>query len=141
MEECLNDTYMAVWDAIPPNRPEYLKAYICRIAKNIAAKKLRERLAKKRNSDHVYYIEELGECVSGDHVFDGIEEELLTVYIKKFLDVQSERNRVIFVKRYWFGYSLKEIAREVGMSEKHISVILGRSRKKLEAYLREEEII
>lgn len=141
MEECLNDTYMAVWEAIPPNRPDYLKAYICRIAKNIAMKRLRERLAIKRNSDNIFYMEELGECISDENVFVSIEEEVLTDYIKKFLDEQSERNRVMFIKRYWFGYCVKEIAKELKMSEKHISVVLGRMRKRLKSYLKEEDAL
>lgn len=138
MEECLNDTYMAVWEAVPPNRPDYLRAYVCRIAKNIAMKRLREKMAIKRNSYNIFYIEELGECISDENIFASIEEKVLTGYIKQFLDKQSARDRVIFIKRYWFGYSVKEIAKELKMSEKHMSVILGRIRKKLKEYLKEE---
>lgn len=138
MEECLNDTYMAVWEAIPPNRPDYLRAYICRIAKNIAMKRLREQMAAKRNTNNIFYIEELGECISDENVFARIEEKALTDFIKQFLDKQSVRDRVIFVKRYWFGFSVKEIAQELKITEKHISVILGRTRKKLKECLKEE---
>ena len=141
MEECLNDTYMAVWNAIPPNRPDYLKAYICRTAKNIAMNKLREKLAVKRNSDNIFYMEELGECISGENAFDDIEEKELTACINEFLEKQNRKNRVIFVKRYWFGFSVKEIAQELEMSEKYVSVVLGRIRKKLKGYLKEEELL
>lgn len=139
MEECLNDTYMSVWNAIPPDRPEYLKAYICRIAKNIAINRLRTKKAMKRNQDNLLYIEELGECIAREDVFYQIEEAELAEHINTFLGKQSEKNRVIFLKRYWFGYSVKDIAKEMGMSEKHTSVTLGRLRKKLKMYLIKED--
>lgn len=137
MEECLNDTYMSVWNSIPPNRPEYLRAYICRLAKNIAMNHVRHKKRLKRNTDDVFYMEELGECIADDDVFAKIEEETLVEHIELFLDKQSERNRVIFIKRYWFGYSVKDIAKEMEMSERHASVVLNRLRKKLKTYLKE----
>ncbi len=137
-EECLNDTYMSVWNTIPPNRPKYLMAYICRVAKNIAINRLRHRMTMKRNSDNVQYIEELGECIANENVFDSIDESILVDCINEFLKKQSKRNRVIFIKRYWFGYSVKDIANELEMSERHTSVVLERLRKKLKEYLKEE---
>lgn len=137
VEECLNDAYMSVWNSIPPNRPEYLRAYICRIAKNIAMNHLRKKKRMKRDIDNILYIEELGECVSGEDVFEKLEEKALVEYIESFLDKQKERNRVVFIKRYWFGYSVKDISKEMGMSERHTSVVLNRLRKKLKAYLKE----
>ncbi len=136
-DECVNDTYIKVWNSIPPAKPESLKAYVASIARNMSFDILRKRNAKKRSdSQGTIALDELAECVSGG---DSPETELfrkaLSEDIDRFLDTLAQKNCDIFVLRYWYAYSVKEIAEKLRMSETTVSVILLRSRKKLKKYL------
>ncbi len=138
-DECVNDTYIKVWNSIPPAKPDSLKAYVARIARNLSFDMLRKRNAKKRaDSQGAIALDELAECVSGS---DSPDTELfrkaLSEDIDRFLDTLGEENCDIFVLRYWYAYSVKEIAERFRRSETNVSVILSRSRKKLKKYLNE----
>lgn len=138
-EECVNDTYLAVWNAIPTDTPRVFSAYICKIVKNLSYKKLEYNTAKKRNSQMTVSFDELSDCISGGQ---SPEDEfiigLVSEKISEFLWKESERNRRIFVRRYWFYDSVSKISNDFGISEKTVSVILFRTRKKLKEYLIKE---
>jgi len=138
-EECVNDAYLAVWNTIPPQKPEHILAYICRIVRNISITKYHSNTAKKRNSYYDTALDELDECImSGLSVEDEIDARELSCLINIFLDTLSKENRVIFVWRYWFSDSVQDIAEKLGISSNNVSVRLSRIRSKLKKFLKKE---
>ena len=139
VEECINDAYLAVWNSIPPKKPNPLAAYIYRIVKNIALKKYRTNTAQKRNQYYDVILEEVDEFLS---VNETVESEILAKEISNkiniFLGTLKEKDRVIFVQRYWLCYSIEEIATNSGASKNYVTVHLHRTREKLKDYLKEE---
>lgn len=140
-EECVNDAYLGAWDTIPPERPDPLLPYICKIVRNISLKSYYRNVAAKRSSRHTIAMEEIETCIASPNTVENeVEAKELVRIIESFLDTLSVENRVIFVRRYWFSDSCKDIAAFVGLKEKHISVRLTRIRHKLEVYLVEREV-
>lgn len=141
-EECVNDTYLGVWNSIPPNHPESLVSYVCKIVRNIACKRYHHNTASKRNSMYDVAFEELEECfVSTKDVESEIESNQLTETIEQFLDTLNQEDRVIFMRRYYFSDSYAEISELTGLTEKNVSVRLTRLRSKLRDYLIERDYI
>ncbi len=140
-QECVNDTYLALWNTIPPQRPAPLWAYVCRVGKNICCKRLRANSASKRSSNYALSLEELAECVGAATLEAGLEAKELGRAIDSFLDTLSRENRVMFLRRHWFGDSVKDIARQMGFSENVVSARLSRIRSQLRSYLIKEEWI
>lgn len=141
VEECLNDTYLGVWNSIPPNMPDSLRPYVCRIARNTALKKYRYEHAGKRSCMHELPLEELEGYITGSaSVEDTVRLHELTKMIEKFLDSLDEENRVIFVRRYWLMEPVKDIAAALNVSERNASMKLWRIRKKLKQYLVKEGV-
>lgn len=137
-EECVNDTYLALWNAIPPAQPDPLCAYTYRVGRNTALKKLRENTAQVRNSAYDLSLDELAGSIADDSLWDILDARALGRSIDRFLDLQAKENRVIFLRRYWFGDSVKDIARDVGMKEGAVSVRLNRLRSALRDHLSKE---
>lgn len=133
-EECVNDTYMAVWNSIPPNRPEPLSPYVYRIGRNIALNRLRANTAQKR-SGYELSLDELEGCIPAPCLEDG---RALGQALNAYLDTLNKDNRVIFLRRYWFGDSVKDIAKAFAMTENAVSVRLSRTRDGLKSYLIKE---
>ena len=139
-EECVNDAYLGVWNAIPPARPHSLRAYLVKVVRNVAWKVCERRQAAKRSGCTVA-LEELEGCLTdGKTVEDEVEARELAQLIEAFLDTLTAKERVIFMRRYGFMDSYGEIARRVGISEKNVSVRLSRMRRKLRDYLGEQEV-
>ncbi|MBR6536192.1 MAG: sigma-70 family RNA polymerase sigma factor [Lachnospiraceae bacterium] len=137
-EECVNDSYLGAWNAIPPTRPDPLLTYILKIVRNVSLTRYQKNHAQKRNSSYDVAVEELEEfLVSPDSVEGKMELKELTGTIETFLDSLNELNRVIFVRRYWYYDNYMQIAKKVGLSEKNVSVRLTRLRKQLKDYLEE----
>ncbi len=135
-EECVNDTWLGAWNRIPPETPDPLAAYICRITRNLSLKKYRYNTAKYRNSFYDISLSELEECVpASEEGTEPSEEENLEAVIEEFLDSLDKKSRVMFVKRYWYAENLKTIAGEMGVTENHAAVRLLRIRRKLKTYL------
>lgn len=140
--ECVNDTYLGVWNAIPPAKPTHLLSFVCKIAKNLSLKRYAKNSAKKRNSVYDAALDELENSLASDLTADNeIELAEVTRAIESFLDSLSKENRVIFVRRYWFSDSYSDISKRVGLSEKTVSVRLLRIREKLRSYLTERTLI
>ncbi len=139
-EECVNDAYLAVWNLIPPNSPENLKAFAGRITHNIAMNCFRKKLTQKRGSGEIEIaLSEFEECIHGKgSVEEEIETEELTKAIEKFLYSNPFEKRNIFIRRYWYMFSVSEIAKIYGMSESKIKSILFRMRKELKKQLEKE---
>ena len=140
-EECVNDAYLGVWNAIPPTRPNPLLSYIVKIVRNISLKIYWRKEAAKRSGHYTIALAEIECCIADQKtVEDEIEARELARIIEDFLDTLTVENRVIFMRRYWFSDSYKDIAELVGLSEKNISVRLTRIREKMKQYLIEREV-
>ena len=139
-EECVNDAYLGAWNAIPPVKPNPLLTYIAKIVRNISLKIYQRENAAKRNSRYTIALEEIEACIADRKtVEDDIEAKELARIIEDFLDTLTPENRVIFMRRYWFSDSYRDIAEFVGLSEKNVSVRLTRIRGKMKQYLIERE--
>ena len=135
--ECVNDTWVGAWNAMPPEKPTRLQSFLARITRNIAIDRYRYDGAQKRGAEVESAIDEYWECIpNGDA---SIEDELvLKRAINSFLATLDTRTRVIFMRRYWYSMSVKDIADSMRTSESHISVILHRTRSKFKDYLTKE---
>lgn len=140
-EECVNDTYFAVWNAIPDKRPNRFLAYIGRVVRNLALKKYEYVAAAKRNPEAVTSLEELGDCVCGrGSVESEIENRRIENAIDDFLWQQEEGKRNIFIRRYWYFDSIKDICERTGFGQSKVKSMLFEMRKKLKLYLEGEGI-
>ena len=141
-EECVNDSYLGVWNAIPPQRPNPLLTFVCRIVRNISLKRYHAKTALKRNSTYDIAMSEVANYIlSPDNVEAEIEAKELARIIESFLDTLTEENRVIFMRRYWFSDTYEEIADRIGITEKNVSVRLTRIRKQMREYLVSKEVL
>ncbi|MBR1811522.1 MAG: sigma-70 family RNA polymerase sigma factor [Clostridia bacterium] len=138
-EECVNDTYLTVWNSIPDARPTHFKAFICRLLKNNAFNMLRRANAQKRSGGYTESLDELKEFLSSASTPDTeIDTKELGRAISDFLRTQNDRHRNIFVRRFWFCESVGEIADDLDMTEATVSVSLYRTKQKLKNYLEKE---
>lgn len=141
-EECVNDTWLAAWNSIPPRRPDPLLSYLCKIARNLALSRRRKSLAQKRNSSFDLALEELEEVLSTsggpERDYEGKE---LARAVNTFLKTLSREDRVAFLRRYWYGDPVKLIAARLGCGEHRITVRLSRVRNKLKSYLEKEGLL
>ena len=139
-EECENDTWLAAWNSMPVNRPERLNAYLAKITRNFALAKVVKRSAKKRGGGELELaLEELDDCVPSDYCLEKeVEDRALAESINTFVDLLPEEEQLIFISRYWFFASEREIAEKQGCSRSRISAMLKRSRDKLKTYLLQE---
>ena len=139
-EETTNDTYLAVWNAIPPKKPNPLTAYVYRTGRNMALKRLEYLSAEKRNNRYDLSLDELGACLPdsyGNPEQDLIVQEIANS-INAFLEKDTAQNRYIFIRRYWYGDSLEDISKEINMKSGAVSVRLNRIRAKLKEHLIKE---
>ena len=140
-EECVNDSYLGAWNAIPPTRPDPLLTYLLKIVRNVSLNRYHKSQAMKRNSTFDVVVDELENfLVSKDSIENAMETKELTQAIEGFLDKQKTENRVIFIRRYWFFDTYEQIAKRTGLTEKNVSVRLTRMRKDMRDYLLERGI-
>ena len=137
--ECVNDTYLAVWNSIPPQKPTPLVAFICRITRNLSLKKLREKSAQKRTAE-THPIHELEFALTDGSFEESLDARELARILDRFLDTLDKESRVIFVKRYWFCDGINEIAKATALSESNVYQKLSRTRKQLRTYLEKEGV-
>ena len=138
-EEAVNDTYLALWNAIPPAQPDPLPPYVYKIGRNTALKHLRSRMAQKRDSYYDVALDELAAVLPGETMEEAFDARELGRAIDRFLSTLDRENRILFLRRYWFGDSIKDLAKEFRISENTLSVRLFRIRDKLRIALNEEE--
>lgn len=138
-EECVNDAYLGAWNTIPPQKPDPLQAYICRIVRNLAIMRYHTNTAKKRNSFYDAALDELEECIpSAVSVEDEVSAKELSRLLDVFLDTLDQKSRVMFVRRYWYADAIPDIAQRFGVSCNHVSVRLSRTRVRLRKFLKKE---
>ena len=137
-QECLNDTWHSLWEAIPPLRPDPLAAFIAKLTRNHAMKKLTYRSAAKRTAVVVSF-EELNECIPSaltpEQILEGQE---LSRMIDRFLDTLDPDSRNMFLRRYWFFDTIAQIAAGFGVSQSKVKTRLYRIRNELKIYLAKE---
>ncbi len=134
-EECMNDSYLGMWNSLPPEKPKILPAFFTAVTRNTALKLYRYRSASKRSA----IMEELTDFAAG---YPSPEEEidLAADVISDFLSGQDKQSRVLFMRRYYLGESVRDAAKAVGMTENHAGVRLSRMRARLRKMLEEEGI-
>lgn len=141
-EESVNDTWLAVWNAIPPHKPNPLRAYLYRIVRNIAVAKLQKRGAQKRGGDsYEAALDELSGCLSSpDSVENSLSEKELSRLLNAFLAELERDSRILFVRRYFYGDSVRNLAAQLGEKPNTVSVRLSRLREKLRKVLEKEGV-
>jgi len=141
-DECFNDVLLAVWNSIPPNKPQDLRTYIGKIARTNAIDKLRSETAQKRGGkDMKPIIDELTELASDYSVEAVAERHEIIAEINAYLKQLTERKRKVFVLRYWYCCEASEISAVTGLTEANVYNILKRERKKLVEYLRKRGVL
>ena len=128
-EECVNDTYLHAWNAIPPARPGSLRAFLGAIVRNLAINRLNYNRARRRNAA-IVALDEFAECLP----------DALRAAFDSFLASLPERERVIFVRRYWYLCPVAEIARGMDIPEGTVKSILSRTRERFRIHLEKEGI-
>ena len=138
-EECVNDTWVQTWNTIPPQRPAYLGGFVGRITRNLALNRLDHNRAQKRNFTLEETFWELSDSLPdpGERVTD---EVAFHDFLDRFLRRQSVEHRRYFLRRYWYGMSVREIAQECGVGEEKVKSALFRTRNKLRQAMEEEGI-
>lgn len=138
-EECVNDTYLHAWNAMPPHRPKILSTFLGKLTRNLAFNRCKYNAAGKRGCGAVpVVLEELSELVSGrNDVEQALDQKELLRAIDSFLAALPQQKRRIFIRRYWYTDSISQIALDQGMKEGTVSVTLSRLRRKLHTYLSE----
>ncbi len=141
-EECVNDTYLASWNSIPPHKPQKLGAYLSKITRNLSLKKWREKTAKKRGGGSVHLLmSELDDCISdGRSIDQTISEKALAEIIDSFLRTLDEDERDLFILRYFYFYSVTSLAEKFGFSKSKVKTQLYRTRQKLSIRLEKEGV-
>jgi RNA polymerase sigma-70 factor (ECF subfamily) len=140
-EECVNDAYLGVWNAIPPEKPNPFSTFLFRILRNIALNKKRANKRQKRGSVYDEALDEIAETfASSETVESALERKDIQAVLKEFLLSLDKETRGIFVSRYWLMENSRVIAEKTGMKESNVRVKLLRTREKLRVYLEERGI-
>ena len=132
-EECVNDTYLNTWNAIPPTKPDSLGAFVCRIARNLSLNRLRDLRRDKRNREITLSLDELEACIPA--TMDSSQE--LADLFNAFLGELNETDRVLFMGRYWYSYTMDDLADSMKLTKKAVYMRLHKTRERLRAFLAE----
>ena len=140
-EECVNDAYVKAWNTIPPQKPESLGSYMGMLTRQLSINRYKQNRRQKRGGGQVAVVlEELQECIADKGDMPTADDITLHDALNRFLRALPERERMVFMRRYWYTDEVGKIAADYGMSESHVGVLLYRTRKKLKEYLEKEEI-
>ena len=139
-EECVNDTYLTLWNKIPPTRPDNFTAFICRITRNLSLKKLELSNAKKRSSNATISLSEIETILPDDRIAPGLEDEELGKLINAFLWSEKKDARNVFLRKYWFFDSISDIADRYSFSKSKVKSMLFHTRNRLREFLKKEGI-
>ena len=137
-EEVVSDAYLKAWNTIPPHSPDPLKPYMGMLTRQLAVNRLEENTAQKRGGEATVALEELAECLPDPGEGSIPEGVALRDSLDRFVKSLSERDRRVFLKRYWYACSVAEVAADCGLRVSHVTVLLLRTRKKLKAHLEKE---
>nr|WP_325212242.1 sigma-70 family RNA polymerase sigma factor [uncultured Oscillibacter sp.] len=141
-EECVNDTWLKAWNAMPEDRPNRLAQYLGKITRNVAFDRWRTNRTEKRGGGELLLVlDELAECVSPADTLQALETVELEAAVNRFLRALPERECGVFLRRYWFTEPMADIAKRYGMRETTVRTSLFRSREKLRLYLEKEGLL
>ena len=140
-EECVNDMYLAAWNRMPPENPHLLSAFLSRIVRNIAISRFRRDRAKKRYDGMELLLSELDDCIPNtENLEKTVEERELSDIISDWLDTLTVDDRALFIRRYYHGESIKELAKISGIAPQALSSRLFTLRAKLKSQLEEKGV-
>ena len=138
-EECVNETYLSAWNQLPPDKPENLLPYLGRISRCLALNRYDFLTAQKRNVDFTVQLSELEDMLSTpDTPQQQYEYTELAAAISAFLRSQNKDTRDLFVRRYWYSDSIRDLAKRYGLRENTVKSRLLRTRQQLKGYLEKE---
>ena len=144
VQECLNDTWLGAWNSIPPARPACLSAFLGKITRNLAISRYRAGHALKRTGDRLSEsLDELGDfaAASANNVEEAVDRSALEAAINRYLDSVSDKQRRLFVRRYFYMDSVAEIAQMYGLGQSDVKVTLLRMRRALQKVLEDEGLM
>lgn len=140
-EECENDTYVKVWNTIPPQKPYCLVAYVSKIARNISLNRLKYYSRNKRNAQIDHLFSELYECIpSNENLVQITEDIMISKAINEFLRALDNQTRVLFVQRYFYMETAESLSKRFGLSASNVSTKLNRTRTRMKSYLSKKGI-
>ena len=140
-EECVSDTYGRCWDTMPPQRPGSLRAYLGTIIRNLSISRYRASRAQKRFGGAEVLLSELSDCVPApENIQRTVEAGELGELISRWLGGLGEEDRALFLRRYWNGDAVKDLALELGVRPNALTKRLLRLRESLRAYLENEGV-
>lgn len=134
-EECVNDALLGLWNSIPPAEPENLRAYVCKVVRNLALSRLSYKLAEKRSANAEMPLSELEEVLPDGAARDALDMVDFRLLLNGFLAGLKPEARIIFTQRYFFFDTIPEIAEDLGVSQNKVKSSLRRTRNKLKNYL------
>ncbi len=138
-DECVNDTWLRAWNAIPPKKPDRFRIFLARITRNLSFDKYKNKHSAKRSGEMLYILDELSECISGGNTTDNeVDMKLLSESISGFLKTASQRDRTIFLKRYFYAEPVGVIAEKLNITAGNTSAVLSRMRNRLREHLKKE---
>ncbi|MDO5401505.1 MAG: sigma-70 family RNA polymerase sigma factor [Eubacteriales bacterium] len=142
-EECVSDTYLAAWEAMPPKHPEHLGAWLCKVCRNLSLMRLRERYSVRRGAgEFALCLDELGDTFApGISVEQAYEQKEFAQAVNRFLHTLPETQRNIFLARYYLVTPIADIARRLHCSQSKVKTSLFRTRKLMQEYLKKEELV
>lgn len=137
-EECVNDAYLGVWNAIPPKRPDNFMAFLCKITRNLALKRLEYASAAKRHAPVVVPLSELDELLPDSKRLDETDEQQLGALLSGFLRSEKVDARNVFIRRYWYFDTIAQISARYAFSESKVKSMLFHTRRRLKLFLKKE---
>lgn len=139
-DECVNDTYNGVWNAIPPVKPNSLMAFLCKIARNLSLKRLEYNSRGKRSKNMLVSLDELASILPDERYAPDVSDEDIGKLISEFLRMQKDDVRNVFIRKYYFFDSIEEIAERFDFTESKVKNMLFHTRNKLKNYLIKEGV-
>ena len=140
-EECVNDAYLAMWNAIPPARPLPLSPYAYRVTRNLSLSRYRYNTAEKRNTSSTVSFEQISDCIPDERdVRDGVDRGELTAILNRWLGRLNEQNLYIFMRRYWYMDGIEKIADDLDITAAAVYLRIDRMKKSLARFLREKGV-
>lgn len=139
-EECVNDTYLNAWNIIPPQRPNNYKAFVSKITRNLALKRIEFNSAIKRSASTTISLSELEDVLPGKSIQSEIKDEMLGKLINDFLRNEKESAKNVFIRKYWYFDTVADIANRYSFSESKVKSMLFHTRNRLKNYLKKEGV-
>ncbi|MBP3321170.1 MAG: sigma-70 family RNA polymerase sigma factor [Clostridia bacterium] len=141
-KECFNSALLALWDTIPPQRPQSLSAYCARICRNTALTRYKKNKAEKRNDQKSVSLEEIGDILPSEQSIElTLERQELTKAIEEWLSGLEQKNRYLFIRKYWYMDDAKTLAQNTGLSTSAVYLRIDRMKKSLLTHLKTKGVL